>query len=203
MGFSQFIQDNDLKSLTLTLMVFFCSLGVLQSAENGSSAMKIEKAIAEIESEVIDLTSVQVLLQCKEFLSFRKGLTEVEAGEIVHLIHQKKLTGVQSQIGLYAIARLPEEIYWKVTKPLLSAKTESAILEDVLSCPFPYGPAYANAYKSQSVKSELRGVQIETSLSARNRESIQRILSGAAAETYRKFLKNPEDFGYSKDLFKP
>jgi len=183
------------------LIAVMAAISFLQFVEANGEEMKLDQAkatILSIEKEIVDLTAVSDLQRSTNFQRLRKSVSVDLGKELVSLIREKQFSVVQSQIALHVLSVLSDERYWEVTEPLLVARTEERVLNDVLLQQLPFGPCYANSIKSEKFRKILETLADEK-VSDNTRNRLRLILNGKAADIYLDFLNDPQKYGYAKD----
>jgi hypothetical protein len=179
--------------LVLELVFFTNNKAFGQQATN---QWDIKFEIVSIQGKIGDLTDSMEPFRCKEFVLLRKSMSTEAGKQIVLLIKDHQLTTLQSEIGLCLLSGLAETNYWETTKPLLSTNTSEEVLYNILGMPMPYGPCFANAYTNEKYRAVLMQLKADTT-SKMIKMSLDFILSGEAANTYRDYLKHPARYGYA------
>lgn len=156
----------------------------------------IKGTILSVQIEVGDLTNPAEPLNCKRFLAARKSMSKETARQIVKLIERGALTNTQSEIAVLLLSSLPEAIYWRITEPLVVAKTEQDVLKAVLLPPLPYGPGYANAFREDDYSNKLVDLRDDPKCARELKAILDLILSRRASKIYRDYLKHPGLYGY-------
>jgi hypothetical protein len=191
-------ENSFLRTLTVLLLLLH---GAAWAAEvEISNADAAREHVLSIERKIGDLTAMAAPMWCDEFLELRRSMTVTVATQLVSLIETKRFAVVQARIALHAIQSLPEQQYWEVTSTLLSTNTDPEVLEHTLAPPMIYGVGYANAYKLEKWDLLLRKLRVQPSLDPKIKDVITEILKGDHAAAYKRFLKDPEAFGFSADL---
>jgi hypothetical protein len=176
----------------------FCVLFHAASAfgDQSTNSDQIKGTIISIQDQIVDLTNPLEPLFCKEFFEARKSMSRTTALQIVELIRQRKLNQTQSDIGVLLLSGLNERTYWVVTEKLLATNTDDEVLHDLLSPPFPYGPAYANSYKVPALYKKLLALKATGQCGPCAAFDLNSIVIGEDATDYADYLKHPDRYGY-------